>query len=145
MTLRVCLTDSVNVVTYVRTTDDDPAGSPTWGPWTEFVAAVVRGRGIQIKSQMTTTSAAINVAVDELGATIDLTRRTETGSGTSASAVTFANAFYQTPEIIITPTDLGTNGYVTLSSTSATGFTATLTSATSSGFTYTATGYGRAL
>jgi len=59
--------------------------------------------------------------------------------------VTFANAFYQTPEILITPTDLGTNGYITLSSTSGTGFTATLTSATSSGFTYTATGYGRAL
>jgi predicted phage tail protein len=137
--------DSVNVVTYVRTTEDDPAGTPTWGPWTEFVAAVVRGRGIQIKSEMTTTSAAVNVAVDELGATLDLTRRTETGSGTSGSAVTFANAFYQTPEIIITPTDLGTNGYVTLSSTSATGFTATLTSATSSGFTYTATGFGRAL
>jgi hypothetical protein len=135
----------VNVVTYVRTTDDDPAGTPTWGPWTEFVAAVVRGRGIQIKSEMTTTSAAINVAVDELGATLDLTRRTETGSGTSGSAVTFANAFYQTPEIIITPADLGNNGYVTLSGSSAEGFTATLTSATSSGFTYTATGFGRAL
>jgi len=137
--------DSVNVVTYVRTTDDDPAGTPTWGPWTEFVAAVVRGRGIQIKSEMTTTSAGINVAVDELGATLDLTRRTETGSGTSGSGVTFANAFYQTPEIIITPTELGVDGYVTLSGTSATGFTATLTGATSSGFTYTATGFGRAL
>jgi len=137
--------DSVNVVTYVRTTNDDPAGTPTWGPWSEFIAAVVQGRGIQVKSRMTTTSATINVAVDELGATLDLLRRTETGSGTSGNAVTFANAFYQTPEILITPTDLGTNGYVTLSSTSGTGFTATLTSATSSGFTYTATGYGRAL
>lgn len=137
--------DSVNVVTYVRTTNDDPAGTPTWGPWSEFIAAVVQGRGIQVKSRMTTTSATISVAVDELGATLDLLRRTETGSGTSGNAVTFANAFYQTPEILITPTDLGTNGYVTLSSTSGTGFTATLTSATSSGFTYTATGYGRAL
>lgn len=137
--------DSVNVVTYVRTTNDNPAGTPTWGPWSEFIAAVVQGRGIQIKSRMTTTSAAINVAVDELGATLDLLRRTETGSGTSGNPVTFANAFYQTPEILITPTDLGTNGYITLSSTSGTGFTATLTSATSSGFTYTATGYGRAL
>lgn len=137
--------DSVNVVTYVRTTNDDPAGSPTWGPWSEFIAAVVQGRGIQIKSVLTTTSSLIDVAVDELGATLDLPRRTETGSGTSGSAVTFANPFYQTPEIIITPADLGTNGYVTLSATSSTGFTATLTGATSSSFTYTATGFGRAL
>ena len=136
--------DSVNVSTYVRTTTDDPGGSPTWGPWNEFVAGVVQGRGIQIKSRLRTKNANVNVAVDELGATLDLTRRTETGSGTSGTAVTFANAFYQAPEVIITPTNLGANGSVTLTKT-ATGFTATLTSATSSAFTYTATGFGRAL
>jgi len=137
--------DSVNAVTYVRTTDDDPAGSPTWGPWTEFVAGVIQGRGIQIKAQLTTTSSNINVAADQLGATLQLRRRTETGTGSSGSAVTFSNAFYQAPEVVITPTDLGANGYVTLSGITGTGFTATLTGATNSGFSYTATGYGRAL
>jgi hypothetical protein len=137
--------DSVNTVTLVRTTDDDPAGSPTWGPWTEFVAGVIQGRGIQIKAKLTTTSSNINVAADQLGATLQLKTRTETGTGTSGSAVTFANAFYQAPEIVITPTDLGANGYITLSSVSGSGFTATLTGASNTGFSYTATGYGRAL
>lgn len=136
--------DAVNVSTYVRTTTDDPAGTPTWGPWNEVVAGVVQGRGIQLKARLRTKNAIINVAVDELGATLDLTRRTETGSGTSGTAVTFANAFYQAPEVIITPTNLGATGSVTLTKTAA-GFTATLTSATSSAFTYTATGFGRAL
>ena len=137
--------DAVNTVTYVRTTDDDPAGSPTWGPWTEFVAGVIQGRGIQIKAQLTTTSSNINVAADQLGATLQLRRRTETGTGSSGSAVTFGNAFYQAPDVVITPTDLGADGYVTLSGVTGTGFTATLTGATNSGFSYTATGYGRAL
>ena len=54
-------------------------------------------------------------------------------------------AFYQAPDVVITPTDLGADGYVTLSGVTGTGFTATLTGATNSGFSYTATGYGRAL
>jgi hypothetical protein len=41
--------DQVNAVTYVRVTDDDPAGAPTWGDWNEYANAIVRGRGIQLK------------------------------------------------------------------------------------------------
>jgi len=137
--------DAVNAVTYVRTTDDDPSGSPAYGPWTEFVAGVFQGRGIQIKTELTTTSANINVAADQLGATLQLRRRTETGTGTSGNAVTFGNAFYQAPNVVITPTDLGADGFVTLSSETAAGFTATLTGASNTGFSYTATGFGRSL
>ena len=137
--------DAVNAVTYVRTTNDDPSGSPTYGPWTEFVAGIIQGRGIQIKTELTTTSPNINLAADQLGATLQLRRRTETGTGTSGNAVTFGNAFYQAPNVVITPTDLGANGFVTLSSVSSTGFTATLTGASNTGFSYTATGFGRSL
>ena len=45
---------------------------------------------------------------------------------------------------MITPTDLGTDGHITITK-SATGFTATLSNADNSGFSYTATGFGRAL
>ena len=84
------------------------------------------------------------MSVDQLGATLELSRRTETGTGTSGTAVTFDNAFHQTPEVIITPTNLGANGFVTLTK-STTGFTATLSGASDTGFSYTATGFGRAL
>ena len=136
--------DVVNVVTYVRTATVASPSESDYSPWAEFVAAVVQGRHVQIKAELETTDELTNVSVDQLGATLELTRRTETGTGTSGNAVTFANAFHQTPEVIITPTDLGANGFVTLTK-STTGFTATLSGASNTGFSYTATGFGRAL
>ncbi len=136
--------DVVNVVTYVRTATVTSPSESDYTPWAEFVAAVVQGRHVQIKAELETTDELTNVSVDQLGATLELARRTETGTGTSGNAVTFANAFHQTPEVIITPTDLGANGFVTLTK-STTGFTATLSGASNTGFSYTATGFGRAL
>ena len=136
--------DVVNVVTYVRTATAASPSESDYSPWSEFVAAVVQGRHVQIKAELETTDEFTSVSVDQLGATLELPRRTETGTGTSGNAVTFANAFHQTPEVIITPTDLGANGFVTLTK-STTGFTATLSGAANTGFSYTATGFGRAL
>ena len=136
--------DVINVVTYVRTATVASPSESDYSPWAEFVAAVVQGRHVQIKAELETTDELTNVSVDQLGATLELARRTETGSGTSGNAVTFANAFYETPEVIITPTNLGADGFVTLTK-STTGFTATLSGASNTGFSYTATGFGRAL
>ena len=136
--------DVVNVVTYVRTATVASPSESDYSPWAEFVAAVVQGRHVQIKAELETTDELTNVSIDQLGATLELARRTETGSGTSGNAVTFANAFYETPEVIITPTNLGADGFVTLTK-STTGFTATLSGASNTGFSYTATGFGRAL
>ena len=136
--------DVVNVVTYVRTATVASPSESDYSPWSEFVAAVVQGRHVQIKAELETTDELTNVSVDQLGATLELARRTETGTGTSGNAVTFANAFHQTPEVIITPTNLGADGFVTLTK-STTGFTATLSGASNTGFSYTATGFGRAL
>ena len=138
------VSDVVNVVTYYRTATTASPSESDYGPWSEFVAALVRGRHVQIKAELETTDQLTNVSVDELGATLELTRRTETGTGTSGNAVTFDNPFYQTPEVTITPTNLGADGFVTLTK-STTGFTATLTDASNTGFSYTATGFGRAL
>jgi hypothetical protein len=83
--------DQINVTTYVRTTLVDPAGSPTWGPWTEFVSGMIRGRGVQLKAIFTTETELIGVAIDELGAALELTRRVTTSTTTqtsSTSAVT---------------------------------------------------------
>jgi len=136
--------DVVNVVTYFRTATVASPSESDYSPWAEFVAAVVQGRHVQIKAELETTDELTNVSVDQLGATLELARRTETGTGTSGNAVTFANAFHQTPEVIITPTNLGADGFVTLTK-STTGFTATLSGASNTGFSYTATGFGRAL
>ena len=141
--------DQVNCVTYVRTTNDNPAGTPTWGPWNEFVNAVVRARAIQVRVIGTTESNLVGLAISDLGATAELQQRVESGNRTGANTytVTFAQAFYQTPNIVISPSNMATGDYYTVTSTSRTGFTVNFYNSANAGVTrscdYTATGYGR--
>ena len=143
--------DQVNAALYVRATNDDPGASPTWSDWHEFANAIVRGRAFQFKTIATSTAESQNILIDELGAELELQQRTEsTGSitsGTSAYAVTFDEAFYQSPAVGITAYNMGTGDYYAVTSQSRTGFTVTFydsaNTVISRDFTYIATGYGR--
>ena len=143
--------DQVNAVLYVRTTPDDPGGSPTWSDWHEFVNAIDRGRAFQFKTIATSFAESQNIIIDELGAELELQQRTEsTGSLTSGAgsyAVTFDEAFYQAPAVGITAYNMATGDYYTVASQTRTGFTITFYDSTASvisrDFTYIATGYGR--
>jgi predicted phage tail protein len=141
--------DQVNCVTYVRTTNDNPAGTPTWGPWNEFVNAVVRARAIQVRVIGATESNLVGLAISDLGAAAELQQRVESGNRTGANTytVTFAQAFYQTPNIVISPSNMATGDYYTVTATSRTGFTVNFYNSANAGVTrscdYTATGYGR--
>ena len=156
--------DQINVATYVRTTLDDPAGSPTWGPWTEFVSGMIRGRGIQVKAIFSTETELIGVAIDELGATVELTRRvttsttTQTSSSSAVTTITFPNAFYKAvtvgdpyysllPSIGVTALSIGNNTHAEITNLTRTGFNVEFLQGGSRkvvDFTYNAVGYGRA-
>jgi predicted phage tail protein len=156
--------DQINVATYVRTTLDDPAASPTWGPWTEFVSGMIRGRGIQVKAIFTTETELIGVAIDELGATVELTRRvttsttTQTSSSSAVTIITFPNAFYKAvtvgdpyynllPSVGITALAIGANTHAQITNLSRTGFNVEFIQGNARqvlDFTYNAVGYGRA-
>ena len=156
--------DQINVATYVRTTLDDPAASPTWGPWTEFVSGMVRGRGIQVKAIFSTETELIGVAIDELGATLELTRRVttsltvQTSSSSAVTTITFPNAFYKAvtvgdpyynllPSVGITALSIGANTHAEITNLTRTGFDVDFLQGGSRqvlDFTYNAVGYGRA-
>ena len=55
-----------DVTLYARTTDDNPAGSPTWGEWTPFFVADFTGRAAQFKLDFITGNAQHNIVVTEL-------------------------------------------------------------------------------
>ena len=141
--------DQVNAVTYVRVTDDDPAGTPTWGDWNEYANAIVRGRGIQLKVEGVTRTTQVGLVISELGATAELQQRTETASNTGSSTytVTYADAFYAAPDVTISPSNMATGDFFTLTSVTRTGFTVAFSNSASAAvtrsFTYTAVGYGR--
>ncbi|NBS71522.1 hypothetical protein EBT31_21820 [bacterium] len=143
--------DQTDARVYVRSTADDPAGTPTWSEWREFANAIVRGRGFQFKMEATTTNPDLNLIVSELGAVMELQQRTEQSavltSGAGAYAVTFSNAFYQTPAIGITAMNMSTGDYCAITATTRQGFTVTFRNsagtAVSRQFTYSAVGYGK--
>ena len=143
--------DQIDARVYVRSTVDDPAGTPTWTDWREFANAIMRGRGFQFKLEAATLNPDINIIVSELGAVMELQQRTEQSavltSGSGAYGVVFAESFYQTPAVGVTAYNLATGDYFTIGTSSRQGFTLTFRdsagAAVSRQFTYTAVGYGK--
>ena len=56
----------VNVISYISTTDDDPAGSPTWSDYKLFKSGDFSGRAFRFKIDLTRDSAAVNTRIDYL-------------------------------------------------------------------------------
>jgi predicted phage tail protein len=140
-----------NAELYSRSTNDDPSGSPTYGTWEPFANSTKRGRGFQFKVEMETDNDSQDVVVQTLGVSVKLQRRTEQqrniSSGTGAKAITFPSAFYSTPSITITATNMATGDFFELSSVSRTGFTITFKASGGSivdrNFDYQAVGHGK--
>jgi predicted phage tail protein len=143
-----------NAELYSRSTNDDPSGSPTYGTWEPFANSTKRGRGFQFKVEMETSNDSQDVVVQTLGVSVKLQRRTEqernisSGTSSSGKAVTFPSAFYSTPSITITATNMATGDYFELSSVSRTGFTikflaADGTTVLNRTFDYQAVGHGK--
>lgn len=143
--------DTVNAALYVRTTTDDPAGTPVYGDWNEFANVISRGRGFQFKVRAASSDPDTNIVIDELGCLMELQLHTEQ-SGTLASgaapyAVVFDNAFYQPPNVGVTGFNMATGDFFTVTSVTRTGFTVEFKNSSGTSvnrnFTYTAVGYGR--
>ena len=136
---------------YVRTTEDDPSGSPTWSSWRSFTSAQLRCRAYEVKAEFSTESSTEQIAVDQLRIDSDMATRSERNSGTSSTSaninVTYTNAFAATPVIGITAFDMVSADYYTISSSSATGFSISFYNSSNARvqrtFNWVATGYGR--
>lgn len=143
--------DDTNVAMEVRTTEDDPAGTPTWSEWQEFQVGDFRARGLQFRARLSTTDTQATPVVSFLRVELFMGERTESGddlvSGAGAKVVTFSRAFNQVPALGIGAQDLQTGDYYVLSSKSRTGFTITFYDSTDTAvsrtFDYVAKGYGR--
>jgi hypothetical protein len=143
--------DTVNAALYVRTTTDDPAGTPVYGDWNEFANVISRGRGFQFKVRATSSDPDTNIVIDELGCLMELQLHTEQSgtlaSGAGAYAVVFDNAFYQPPNVGVTGFNMATGDFFTVTSVTRTGFTVEFKNSAGTSvnrnFTYTAVGYGR--
>jgi hypothetical protein len=140
-----------NVLLYVRSTPDDPSGTPAWGEWRICTNNMLRGRGFQFKAAAFSEQINQNTIINQVGAITELQQRIERSaeltSGASTYTATFANAFYDLPAVNITPLDMATGDYFTLSSVTSTGFQVGFFNSggtpVSRQFTHTSVGHGR--
>jgi hypothetical protein len=143
--------DGTEATLYVRATTDNPAGTPTWGPWQVLTNNLLRARGLQFRLEAVSRDPSQNIAVTSLGAVVEVQQRTETGSDTTSGGanflVTFTEAFYETPTIGIMAPNIASGVYYQITNQSRTGFTITFRDSTNTvvdrDFFYTAVGYGR--
>ncbi len=144
--------NTCDVELYIRTTQDDPAGSPTFTSWRQFNNAEFKARGYQVKAEFSTGGPQEQIAVDQLRIQAAMPRRSVTGSvTTSASAdVSVAygtsNKFYVAPSVGIVFTTNASGDYYVISNSSATGFDVSVYNSSNTriakAVNWTATGYG---
>lgn len=144
--------DTVNALTYVRSTDDNPTLAPVWRPWQEFSNAIVRGRGFQFKTIATTLDVTHNIAITKLGVDLEFQQRIDQPtvlftSTAGTFTVTYVAPFYQVPMIGITAYNMVTGDYFAISAVTRTNFQITFFSSTGTAvsrqFTYIVVGFGR--
>ena len=140
-----------NAAVYVRSTNDNPSGSPTWSAYKEFSNVLITGRAFQFKAILTSNDTNQNIAVTQLGAKLELQGRTESIStpvttGSSQYSVSFTNPFKQTPTVVVTPTNQQSGDFHELANISRTGFQVTFkngSSAVARSFVWAASGFGK--
>ena len=146
----------------VRTTTDNPSGSPTYGSFNDFANGAFKGRGFQFRITLDTTDTAQNMNLQQAGYTATMLSRTEQSSviasGAGAKAVTFTAPFFVgtsalgnqnsfLPAVIISPQNMATGDFFELSGISGTGFTVHFKNSSNASidrnFTYSAVGFGK--
>jgi hypothetical protein len=101
--------DQVNAKLYLRHTDDDPSGTPTYTAWQEFVNGTFRGRAFQFKAELQSFNTSQNIVVDQLGYSATFQRRQEQSAGPTASGAGTATVTYEYPFFTGTATLGGLN------------------------------------
>jgi len=121
-----------------------------FGEWVPMTSGSYAGRQFQFKVELSSQSTDETPLIDELGFELVMESRSEQSqtiaSGAGAKAVTFTNAFYQTPSLGITAFNLASGDYYEITSPTRSGFTVTFYDSGDNPvdrtFTYSALGYG---
>lgn len=118
---------------YVRTTDDDPAGAPTWSAWQPFMVADWTARAFQFRLALESASPDHNIVVLELSVTVDMLDRLEQASGIVSGAgtkmITFSVPFKSVKAIAVTAENMASGDYYVIENRTNSGFDITFRNA----------------
>jgi hypothetical protein len=155
--------DQVNAKLYLRHTDDDPSGSPTYTAWQEFVNGTFKGRAFQFKAELQSFNTSQNIDVDQLGYRATLQRRQEQSAGPVSSGagtvtVTYDHPFFTgtatlgglnvtRPSVGIVAQDMNSGDYFRVTNSTGPSFQVTFFDSSntpvSRNFLWSAVGYGK--
>ena len=122
-----------NTAIEIRTTLDDPSGTPTWSSWSPFFVGDYVARGIEFRAKLESSNASNNVQISNLAVTIDMpdtmkrgiNEQTDSGTNNGTKVITYPSPFKATPSVGITATNSDDKIFYTISSNTSTGFTIT--------------------
>jgi predicted phage tail protein len=131
-------------------TDDDPAGSPTWSAWTEFVTGDLRFRAIRFRATLYSLEPHVSPAVRTLEISIDMPDRIIADNDvvvpTAGLRINFDPPFKGLTGLAIADQDMATGDRKLITAKSETGFSIryfnSAGTAISRTFDYNAVGYG---
>lgn len=119
------LISDVGAEIYVRTTEDDPAGTPTWSDWQLLAIGDYTARAFQFKCDLWTDYETHNVIVLELSVTVDMPDRIESGEdivSSGTTTITFSKPFMVKPAVGITAQDMEQGDYYRITNKDEGGF-----------------------
>ena len=135
----------------LRHTNDDPAGSPTWSDWEQLLVGDFTARAFEFRARLFSNATTVTPLITKLAVEVDMPDRVlsddNVSVGASGLAVTFSPAFKEIPAIGVTPRNLASGDYWTITSISRSGFTVQFFDNTDTGVARTmdwiAKGFGR--
>jgi predicted phage tail protein len=144
--------NDVDAQLFVRTTQDDPSGSPTYSDFQNFTSGTFKARGFQFRTVLTSNDPAQDIRVFQLGYSAKFERRVEQSSSVLTSnaltTVPFSSPFFvgtvalggansSLPAVNVTAQNLASGDYFEIH------FKNSSNASISKQFTFTAVGFGK--
>ena len=101
--------EEIDVQFLISVTNDDPNGSPIWGPWEQLDISNFQFRAAQFRLVMTTKNPFATPKVTAVSVTLDMDDRIEAGddiSFTGSITITYSKEFQAPPSVGVTIQDL---------------------------------------
>jgi len=118
--------DTISLEIFVRTTDDDPSGSPVFTDFRRFISGDYNARAFEFKIVVTSKNSAFNIIISKLQVNVDMPDVVDTGQViTSASApvtVNYAINFFAVPIVGATIIDSTQGIFVLITNETISGF-----------------------
>ena len=112
-----------NLKTEIRITQDDPASAgATWTAYKPFVIVDVEARGLQIKVTFDEFDTNSQFTLRELELLVDMVSKFDSDRAKTATTITYNSPFYTIPHLVVTPINMASGDYMTISSETKTGF-----------------------